>query len=81
MFRIVALPDVPALTLDNSVVRPSDAPIRPRALAEPAAVRLGRSLRRPMLGAGGRLGGNAVRICGSCFGAGVVRLVRIRNAH
>jgi hypothetical protein len=32
-----------------------------------------------MLGAGGRFGGNAMRVCGSRLGAGMVRLVRIRN--
>ena len=47
----------------------------------PRATRLGLSRRRRMEGASGRFGGNAVRVCGSLFGAGMVLLVRIRNAH
>jgi hypothetical protein len=34
-----------------------------------------------MLGAGGRFGGNAARVSRSRLGAGMVRLLRIRNAH
>lgn len=44
-------------------------------------VRLNLSRRRLTLGAGGRLGGNAMQVCGSRLGVGMVCLVRIGNAH